>query len=253
MKIKHLVLGPGGMGFFAMLGVYARWEEQLKNLEAVSGSSAGSIMALFIALGKTSQEILDIAMDINLKELAKYNIKTFLDNYGLVDHSQIREKLISICDGEPRFEDLKMKMYVSAFNVNLGKTEYFSSDTHPGMSVIDAICMSISVPVLFSTFKWNEFLYIDGGTMEAYPALPFLNEDPESVLIIRIITNQCTSEIKSFKGYIDALIRSTLRNRFTYSGMFPTISVDVSHINIFNFNMTEDEKLKLFFMYNYNK
>lgn len=253
MKYKYLVLGPGGMGYYALLGAYTRMHGDLKGVRAISGASAGALLALFIGIGKTPQEIYEISFDVNIKELVKYNIKTFLDNYGLIDHSQIREKLISICEGEPTFKDLKIDLYIAAYNVNDSKTEYFSKSTHPQMSVIDAVCMSLSVPFLFSSVRHNNKVYIDGGTMECYPAPPFLNKNPSEVLVLRIITNTISSEVKNFKNFVDALVRSTLRNRVSYDHMFKTVTLDLSEYNIFDFNMSDEDKLKLFFMYTYNK
>jgi predicted acylesterase/phospholipase RssA len=253
MKPKYLVLGPGGMGYFAMLGAYTKLYDELSYLEGISGSSAGALLGLFIALGKTPEEINELSFDVNIKDLVKYNIKSFLENYGLIDHSQIKEKLLSICERDITFKDLEIDFYVAAFNVNTSNTEYFSKSTHPDMSVVDAVCMSISVPFLFSSVRWKNSVYIDGGTMEMYPAPPFLNKNPKEVLVMRIITNPVSSEIKNFKSFVDSLIRSTLKNRSAYDGMFPTITLDLSSYNIFDFNMPEEEKLKLFFMYNYSK
>lgn len=253
MKPKYLVLGPGGMGYYAILGAYTRMYDELKHIKSISGSSAGALLALFVAIGKNPQEIYDISFNLNIKDFVKYNLKSFLYNYGLIDHSQIREKLISICEGEPTFSDLDTELYISAFNVNESKTEYFSKTTHPDMSVIDAVCMSISVPFLFSSVKYNNKVYIDGGTTECYPAPPFLNKNPSEVLVLRVITNPSSVEIKNFKTFVDALIRSTLKNRTSYDKMFPTVTLDLSNYNIFDFNMSEEEKLKLFFMYTYNK
>lgn len=253
MKTKYLILGPGGMGYFAMLGAYTRMYSELKDVEAIAGSSSGAILGLLISIGKTPQEIYDISFDVNIKDLVKYNIKSFLDNYGLIDHSQIKEKLISICEWEPKFKDIDMDLYIAAFNVSHTKTEYFSKHTHPEMSVIDAVCMSISVPFLFSSVKHDNKVYIDGGTMECYPAPPFLNKNHSEVLVLRIVTSPMTTEVKNFKSFLDALVRSTLRNRVTYDKMFKTITLDLSDYNIFDFNMSEEEKLKLFFMYTYNK
>lgn len=247
MKPSCLVLGPGGMGFFALLGAYSKLEEQLSDVTDICGSSAGALLGLFIALGKTSTEILDISMGIDIPALTKYNIKSFMSSYGLIDHSQIREVLVSICEGDPTFSDIDKTIYIAAFNVNLGRTEYFSKYTHPTMSVIDAVCMSISVPFIFSSFKFNGYNYVDGGTMECVPVPPFFGKKPDDVLIIHIISDLPVHEdIHSVKDYLGCLIRSILRVRVNYQGMFPTIDIDIHDTNMFDFNMSDDEKLKLF-------
>lgn len=193
-------------------------------------------------------------MDMDIKELTTYNIRTFLDKYGLIDHSQIRERLMSICGGNPTFSELSKKVYVSAFNVNLGRTEYFSRDTHPDMNVIDAVCMSISVPFLFSSFKYKDYLYIDGGVMERYPGIPFIGRSPQEVLVIKITTAPYSGEVNTFKQFVSALVTATMENsQQSYDGMFTNVNLDISGINAFDFNMSYEERLKLFLMFNYNK
>jgi predicted acylesterase/phospholipase RssA len=52
--MKYLVVGPGAMGFYAILGaVYALYNyDKTKDLEAVAGSSAGSIVAFGCLVAK---------------------------------------------------------------------------------------------------------------------------------------------------------------------------------------------------------
>jgi predicted acylesterase/phospholipase RssA len=254
MDPKYLILGPGGMGFYAMLGACSSMWSQIKNIDEISGASAGAILGLFLGMGMTPSRICELTMDIDLKELATYNIRTFLDNYGLIDHTPIREKLVSICGGNPTFSSLSKKVYVSAFNVNLGKTEYFSVDTHPDMYVIDAVCMSLSVPFLFSSYVYKDYLYIDGGVMEQFPGSPFLGKSQEEVLVIRLLTSPYSEDINNFRQFVNALVIATLRNsQQTYKGLFKTVDLDISNVNVFDFNMSHEERLKLFLMFNYNK
>ena len=242
------------MAFYAMLGACSSMWDQIKNVEEISGASAGAMLGLFIGLGMTPKDICDATIDIDIKEIASYNIRTFLDKYGLIDHAQIREKLISICGGNPTFSDLSKKVYVSAFNVNLGRTEYFSMDTHPDMYVIDAVCMSISVPFLFSSYKYKDYLYIDGGAMEQFPGSPFVGRSQEDVLVIKTIASPYTPDISNFKQFINALVLSTLRNsQQTYNGLFTIIGLDMTTVNTFDFTMSHEDRLKLFLMFNYNK
>lgn len=242
------------MGFYAMLGACSSLWDQIKNVEEISGASAGAILGLFMGLGMTPKDICEATMDLDIKELASYNIRTFLDKYGLIDHAQIRERLISICGGNPTFSELSKKVYVSAFNVNLGRTEYFSVDTHPDMYVIDAVCMSMSVPFLFSSYVYKDYLYIDGGVMEQFPGSPFVGRNQEDVLVIKTLTSPYTPDITNFRQFVNALVVATLRNsRQTYGGLFKTIELDITGVNVFDFTMSHEDRLKLFLMFNYNK
>ena len=238
-----------------MLGACSAMWDKIKNVEEISGASAGAILGLFLGLGMSPSDICEFTLNMDTKDLATYNIRTFLDKYGLIDHSQIRERLISICEGNPTFSELPKKVHISAFNVNLGRTEYFSRDTHPTMSVIDAVCMSMSVPFLFSSFKYQDYLYIDGGIMERFPGMPFVGKNPQEVLVIKTITSSHTGEINNFKQFVNALVIAALRNsRQSYEGIaFEVVNIDVTGVNVFDFTMSHEDRLKLFLMFNYNK
>ena len=47
------------------------------------------------------------------------------------------------------------------------------------------------------------------------------------------------------KDFLEALIRSTLKNRVTYKENFNIVSVDVADASIFDFNMCYEDKIKL--------
>ena len=54
------------------------------------------------------------------------------------------------------------------------------------MKVIDAICMSIAVPFIFSSYRYDNMVYVDGGTLETLPTAPFLGKKPHNILCIRM-------------------------------------------------------------------
>ena len=246
-RMKYLVLGPGAMGYFGMLGVVKSLEDKLEDVEGISGSSAGALLGLFIASGKTIDDIFEISMDTDLNELVKYNIKNFLTSYGLVSHDSIKQKLIEICGGDVQFKDLEKDLYVATYNTNRGNTEYFSKHTHPEMSAIDAVCMSISVPFLFSSFKYNDMLYVDGGTSETVPVPPFFGKRNDDVLIVKLsLKPVVTDDISNVREYISCIVRSALGNRVDYSGMYPTLEINLDEFNLFDFNMSQDDKLKMY-------
>jgi NTE family protein len=141
--MKYLVLGPASMGIYSLIGSLKALEPKLVDVKEISGSSAGSILALFLALGMSVDEIYDVALNLNVSKFVKINIKSFFNKCGFVNMGPIRNKLVDICGCDPTFEELDMKIYISAFCLNTSTTEYFSRDTHPKMKVIDAVCMSM--------------------------------------------------------------------------------------------------------------
>lgn len=60
--MKYLVIGPGAMGLYAMLGYLKNIENRLSNVEEISGASAGSILAVLFALEKSVDEMIDVSL-----------------------------------------------------------------------------------------------------------------------------------------------------------------------------------------------
>ena len=242
----HLVIGPGSMGIYAYLGALSAIG--LDAIEEVSGCSAGAILGLFVALGKTLDEIHEFMFTINLKELSRLNILTLIQNFGLIPHSPIKAKLKEFC-GDPKFKNLAKKLYVTSFCLNRMDTEYFSVDNAPDMSVIDAVCMSMSVPFLFETTKYNTFTYVDGAVRETVPSLCFLNKDPKDILIIQRASQKTHfKEITNFKEFL-LCVANVASESSVDCGHFPNrIRINFENMRLMNFEMDYEEKMKLYIL-----
>jgi len=248
-RMKYLVLAPASMGIYSLIGALKARESSLVDVKEISGSSAGSIITLFLAVGMSVDEILKISLSLDVSQLMKIRITSFYSKFGFVDISPIRKKLVEICGHDPTFNELDMKIYISAFCLNTSETVYFSKDTHPDMKVIDAVCMSMAVPVIFACGTYGGNTYIDGGTMEQYPLAPFLDKKPHEITCIKIKLNKIFKEnISNPKEFIEALILSTLSNRTEYDKSIEVVEVNVGDTDIFNFSMTYEEKIRLFNM-----
>lgn len=247
--MRYLVLGPAAMGIFSLIGVLKKHESELSQVEEISGSSAGAIIALFLAMGYDMDKILDVCLDINISDYTKIHLKSFLSNYGFIDIKPIRKKLIQICDGNPTFAELDKKIYISAYCVNTSSTVYFSRDTHPDMHVIDAVCMSMAIPFIFSTAKYQDHTYVDGGTEEMAPMEPFIDKKPHEITCVKVVSEvPYVEKIENPQMFAHTLLLSYLKNRREniQKGVH-IINIDVSNYDIFDFNMTQEEKIKLFF------
>jgi len=247
--MKYLVLGPACMGIFSLIGGLKAMESDLAGVEEISGSSAGSILALFLAVGMSVDEIFETALSVNIANFFKIKLSSFFTKFGFVDVQPIRKKLVEICGSDPTFAELEMKIYVSAFCLNSSETVYFSKDTHPDMHVIDAVCMSMAVPFIFSCGKYMGNTYVDGGTKEEYPLTPFLDKKPHEVTCMKITTNRIYQEdIETPKEFVETLVRSALSNRVRYDRPIEEIDIKIEDVNIYDFTMSYEEKIKLYYM-----
>ena len=252
--MKYLVLGPSVMGAFAILGYLKHIESELENIKEISCSSSGCITAFFMLLGYSIDEILDIYLKAPITDMTKINIKNFMVSYGLVNTDNFSKYLRTFSKTEITFADLyestDVKLHIAAYCVNTNKTVYFSVDTDPDMSVVHAMCMSISVPFLFGAVKYKGLHYLDGATTECIPYGPFINKDSSETLILKIEKNVHVSnfEIKSLKDYFVCLLKNLSDKISTVDKTLlkNTVVINLEDVNIFNFKMKHDELFRLF-------
>lgn len=249
--MKYLAIGPGAMGIFSLTGSIYYLENQLEDIEEISGSSAGSLIGLCLSLNKKPQEIIDFLFNIDILTHYKFKLKNLINKFGLIEISSSKQMFIDFFGFEPKFKDLKKKLHIGVFNVNFQKTHYFSVDTHPNMSAIDAMFMSMSIPLLFTSTKFQDSLYIDGGIFEKIPMSPFLNKKREDVLGIEIdFLNTNKTEIKNFKEFMQFIYSKCVRScSLEYDKkLFNIITLKQNEsISLFDFKMTSENKLKLFY------
>ena len=241
------------MGFFVYLGVISRFkrENQLDDLEAISGASAGALIGFLFCITKGDPtKVLDFSLTIPVKQIMKPNLKCLLKEYGLIPYTKVRKVLVDACKSfigreDVTFQELyelyPIKFHVSAYCVDFMKTVYFSVDTTPTMSVLDAVCASVAIPFLFSSVKlkdgWN---YIDGGAAESTPGGPFLGQE---ALALKLAWNRF-EKIKDLKTYGMSILYSTMKLRHEYD--FPSMDLELFGDDMFDFGASNDNKLKMF-------
>ena len=255
--MKHLAIGPGAMTYFAFLGALGALRDchELDNLEEISGASAGGLLAFFYVVAEGNiKTILDYSLDIPIKDIMKPNIRQFLRNFGLVSQKKIRSVIVDIIRVFFSKEDLTFrefqalrptmpKIHISAYCVNSGRTEYFSCDSTPNMSVVDALCMTIAVPLLFASVEHQGRRYIDGGTMEDTPCGIFVGST--DIKVMRCMWPESGEyDTRSLKSYLTSILFTMMRMRPRYS--YPFIDVDMSRFELFDFGVSTEAKLKMF-------
>ena len=256
--MKYLAIGPGAMGFFVFMGVLYKLQEtgRLDDLEEISGASAGSLLAfLYILTKRDIIKTFDFALDAPIKQAMKPNIKTLFKDYGLVPVSRIHKVLRECCfkftsKNEITFQELyelcPIKLHIAAFCVDLKRTDYFSVDKTPGMSVLDAVCMSVAVPFLFSASKFNGWHYVDGGVAETLPCAPFIGYSPEDTLAIQLEFSTKMKDIKDLKTYGLEVMYAILHMRSKYE--VPILNINLGDMDMFDFGMNSETKIRMFMM-----
>ena len=245
--MKRLILGPGGIFFYCILGHVYRLhlDGHLNDLEEISGASAGSLTAFLWTLGKSNIFDYVFTQDLDFK----INPLQLMKKRGLVDSKRFREKLMHLCVSVFGFEDITFKehfertgiiLHVSTFSLFKRTNVYYSVHTSPEMSVLDAITMSCAIPVYFTPFKDH----VDGGLIEGIPVTPFIGRE-DSVYAVTMDKTYPDSHTESFGQYVYLLCSVIMNHRWTHEVQTKYLFVP-SDINPVSFNIPKIDRFKLF-------
>jgi len=181
--MKCLVFSGGAQKGIVYLGILKFLEEIgiINDFECFYGTSVGSIMAVLISIGYTVRELEYLLTKTKIAELISLdnlNIETFLSNFGFFQplklYKLIRlliEKKTGIINITFRqhYEKYQKKVVITGSCISEFKCYYFSVDTYPDMSIIDAITISTCIPILFQPIEFENKMFIDGAIYDNFP------------------------------------------------------------------------------------
>ncbi len=175
-----LVLGPGGTKGFLELGALLIFEKErfLTSIRNYVGVSVGAIISVLLVAGYSVTEIITDAMDVNLfQDISSINLNEIKDNVGLLSNRAVKEKLVTLLENKFGFVPTLHQFYMAtgltltcvSLNLDDERTEYISWETEPTISAVDAVLLSMNIPLLFYQLRYKGNLYIDGAFGNPYP------------------------------------------------------------------------------------
>ncbi len=194
-KQLGVALCGGGIKAYCQIGALRYLTEQNIKMEAFAGTSMGSIIATFMALGVPIQRIQEQLLKIEKtiideKLLAPTNAQVFpvltRTMTGLVDPSrfvQIVEDELSVYHVK-MLRDVKYPLIIVAVDLISGKLVYFTNRKEwikpltsqviiqEDVSIVDALRASCSFPMVFETMELKDMQLVDGGILMNLPVLP---------------------------------------------------------------------------------
>ena len=196
MTIKHLVISGGGPTLIQALGAIQHVEEQkfidISNIETIYGTSAGAILGTLICLKFDWETINDYIIKRPWHEVFPINVQKIFDAYtkkGIFDIKTVEKIFKPLFSAKDLALDInlqdfynysKIELHFFAFDINDFKNEDISYKTHPNISLITALQMTCSLPVLVAPVCIDNKCYIDGGIDCNYPlnkCLELYNQD----------------------------------------------------------------------------
>lgn len=215
-----LVIGAGSVKCAAALGLWKVLEEENIHFDMIVGCSGGSIYATAMAMGFSLQECIDntkklwnrsITQQRNWRALASMilpGIFKFNNQFSMMSDGPMLRSFRSVF-GDQTFADTKTPLYMIATDFETGE----SIAQHEG-KLVDALRSSVAIPFIWSAWKHNGRLLIDGAASNPLPVDVAIREGADIILAMGF-QSPLPSHIKSisrYAFYMNSLMTNNLLN-----------------------------------------
>lgn len=219
---EFLVISGGGMKGLYLPSILFAIKERLTNMKAIAGTSIGGLISGLRLIGGSEEFVLSLAESLDFEWIgSKVNVGKFL-NGGYFSERDWLIDFLSCCIHEKfgvndmtlkEFYDLtKIPFCVNTVCKTDNRSVYLSSFTNSDWTLIEALCATSALPLLFPPFVKDGKEYIDGGLTNNYMIELF---PPERTLGIYIgkkhpssngIVRSKQETFRFFPGVFDALM-----------------------------------------------
>ena len=172
-----LALGGGGGRGWAHVGVARALEAHELRPTRIVGTSMGAIIGAGLAAGRTPDEIEERGLRTSLYRHVRRGRLSLFDPRPLLE-------LVAEDLGDPRIEDLPTPLGVSTFDLVSGRPRLITSGR-----LVDALEMSIAVPLFFPPRRDADGIWCDAGPWEGVPvtlARAWAPDDPVIGVLVDI-------------------------------------------------------------------
>ncbi|EDP75623.1 patatin-like phospholipase family protein [Hydrogenivirga sp. 128-5-R1-1] len=159
----NLVLSGGAARGIAHIGVIKALEELGFSIKALSGVSAGSIVAVFYSYGYTPEDMLKLVKETRWFSLFRPKIP----RSGLFSFKRAEKYLKELIPVD-RLERLPRRVYICATDLLSARSFYFKKG-----ELVPVLLGSCALPGIFEPVKYERYVLIDGGVMNNLPVEPF--------------------------------------------------------------------------------
>jgi predicted acylesterase/phospholipase RssA len=188
--IQHLVISGGGAAGLLTYGAAQQLAKEgfwhLKNIKSIYGCSIGAYLAIILSLGYAWEWLDDYFIERPWEKVVQLTAVHFLaafDQKGLMDATCIEESLSPLLSAKhlsaattlaEYFAYNQIELHIFTTNINSPGGQHLekvdlSYLTHPDLSLITALSMSMAYPLAFKPVCLAGACYIDGGLLTNFP------------------------------------------------------------------------------------
>lgn len=234
-----IALAGGGIRGIAHAGVLKALEESGIEIDAIGGTSAGSIVAALYAMGykpyyiyvlfkKYAQEIINIGNVPIINGIGNFIKCKKIGISGINDGTAL-EKMCNELAVRKRVKligDIKMPLVIPAVDIAEAK-EYIFTNCAPRDNINDeyiteieigkAVRASSSFPAVFCPCEFKNHMFMDGGALDNIPILPLKGIYNKKVIAV----NFAADPVETNSDVMDILMRTLdiMGNKISEKGL----------------------------------
>jgi predicted acylesterase/phospholipase RssA len=157
----------------------------LEDISNIVGVSCGAMVGFLLSINYQIDELIKVICEIDFTLVdEKKDLIVLFEKLGLNSGKRLTKIFAELLFEKYKVRDITFKelyektkksLYIQATNVNKQQMETFSHFSSPNMSVLLAVRMSQSIPLVFEPVYYNEQMYVDGGLISNFPLLEHIS------------------------------------------------------------------------------
>ena len=212
------------------------------------------MLSFLLNLGWSIKELKDFILNFNFSKLTgEIDSINFFENFGIQDGERIKLLFIKFLKSKLNKKDVtfkelyeltKKKLIIVGTNLTKGCEITYSVDHTPDFSVIIALRISCSVPIVFIPVTINGEIFVDGGLVNNFP----INYCSKKSTIGFYVKNSHNNVIDSVKTLITStlsLTADTISEKNIKKYLKNVVQIKNTQFNITNFDINLEYKLKI--------
>jgi patatin-like phospholipase/acyl hydrolase len=228
MTFQILALSGGGFRGLFTCSVLARLEEQARCplhecFDLISGTSAGGIIALGLAMGKKAETIQEMFLqhgeeifprgETPKTRLARMQARWFEWRHPKYDGTVLRNKIEGVLGADTKLGEALTRVLVPTVNMTKGSVQMFKTAHNPKLmndyklKAVDIAMATSAAPLYFPMAEVGNSYFIDGGVVANAPdlcavheAVQFLDQKIEDISVMSIGTTTSKFSLPTSAG-----------------------------------------------------
>ena len=266
-SLKYTCLfGGGAIRGVSYIGAIKALEELGISPDRLAGSSVGSIIAAFLAVGYTAEELKDVFLKVNFDLFKDISIgigPLFALSKGEVFLEWVRELIEKKFYGDKykkganravTFKDIAKNLVIITTDLSNFECKEFSKFETPDYEIASAVRISCCMPGLMKPIEYNKTLLVDGDLQKSWPMWKLsknLLTDDERILEFRLEGYYEKNDISGIDyanavySCMTAMSTAFITNIYAKKDKFDYIVLNTGDIVVVDFNISEAKRIEL--------